>query len=602
MRRRSILLAVILAFAMSQLPGMLPVQAAEQSPFRVASMTTMTGKFFTGMWGMNGADIDVRQLLHAYPTIDLLPNQTQTVNPVVVRNMKVNPDAQGNCVHQFTLHEDLYFSDGMPIKARDYVFSVLLQYSPYIRQLGGVPIQADFLLGGRAYQNNATNKLLGVRLLDDYTFSITIKETAYPFYYDLAYVNVKPYPLHVIAPGCEVKDSAQGVYLDGPFGIALLQETILNPQTGYLSHPSVISGPYQLTAYDSDTHVASFITNPYYKGNANGVKPAIQRVEFQSLSADEILPALEKGQIDLVNKVSDRQVRDEAPNIAGIAHSTYNREGLAFIAFLTEQKAVHDVRVRQAIAHLVDKKALVENFLGEYGKTVEGYYGIGQWMAQRSFLDEPVWTVYPYNIKMAEALLQKAGYAYNQAGEVYTAGSDTQRYRKAKDGCLEPLILRMAITKNHQVAELLVTQMQEALPQAGIQLVVDRITLPELIQVYYAQADRKYDMLFLASNFYELFDPYYIFHTAPEYQGMNATFIRDEALMLAAKRMRETPSNQKEIYYQRWIEFQQAFTRALPMIPLYSNSYSDLYTTRLTGYDIQSYYSFADAVIEAKLE
>ena len=91
------------------------------------------------------------------------------------------------------------------------------------------------------------------------------------------------------------------------------------------------------------------------------------------------------------------------------------------------------------------------------------------------------------------------------------------------------------------------------------------------MQVYYAQSDRAYDMLYLASNFYELFDPYYIFHTAPEYHGvLNATFIQDEALMLAAKKMRETPSDQKDAYYEKWIAFQQAFTQALPMIPLYA--------------------------------
>lgn len=603
MKKWWIFLAVILAFSMTQSSDIQSAQAQEQPPLRVASMTAMTGKFFTGMWGMNGADIDVRQLLHSYPTVDWLQDQTLAINPVAVRNMQVNLDAQGNRVHQITLHQDLYFSDGKRIRAQDYVFSVLLQYSPYIRELGGVPIQASFLRGGNAYQNKETDRLLGVRLLDDYVFSLTITGDSYPYYYDLVYINVRPYPLHIIAPGCEIEDSAQGAYLKGSFDAKLLKETILNPQTGYMSHPSVTSGAYQLTDYNPTTQVASFVANPYYKGNINGIKPVIKQIEFRSLSdSSEILPALKNGQVDLVNKVSDRQVRDEAKTVPDIASSLYDREGLGFIAFLTEQEPVHDVRLRRAVAHLVDKETLVKSFLGEYGRPVDAYYGIGQWMAQRSFLDTPKWTVYPCNSEMAAALIQEAGYAYDHAGKAYVAGSQQQRYGKSKDGKLKPLILRMAITQDHPVAELLVAQMEKDLAQVGIGLMVDRITLPELMQVYYAQSERKYDMLFLASNFYDLFDPYYIFHTDPKYRGMNATFIQDEALMLATKRMRETPSDQKEIYYKHWIAFQKVFTQVLPMIPLYSNTYSDLYTTRLTGYNIENYYSFADAIVEAKLE
>lgn len=602
MKKRWIVLALIFALVVPQPLSVLTAQMLEQPPLRVASMTAMTGKFFTGMWGMNGADIDVRQLLHGYSTVDQLQDQTLKVNPAVVREMQASLDAQGNHVHQITLHRDLYFSDGTNITAKDYVFSVLLQYSPYIRELGGVPIQADFLYGGNDYQSKATNTLSGVHLLDEYAFSLTVTRDSYPFYYDLAYINIKPYPLHIIAPGCEVEESARGAYMKGPFDAALLKETILNPQTGYMSYPSVTSGPYQLTDYNPVAQTASFVANPFYKGNVNGVKPAIKRIEFRSLSTAELLPALKNNQIDLVNKVSDRQVREKAKSIPGITGSVYDREGLGFIAFLTEQELVQDVRIRQAIAHLVDKKTLVKNFLGNYGKPVDAYYGIGQWMAQRSLKSKPQWTVYSHSKKLASDLIQEAGFVYNHEGNAYKAGSGLQRYGKSNDGVLRPLILRMAISQNHPVAELLVAQMEKDLAQAGVGLKVDRIAFSDLIQVYYAQSSRDYDMLFMASNFYELFDPYYIFHTSPEYRGLNATFIQDEALMLAAKKMRETPSDQKETYYQHWITFQQAFTQALPMIPLYSNTYSDLYTTRLTGYNIKNFYSFADAIVEAKLE
>ncbi len=108
-------------------------------------------------------------------------------------------------------------------------------------------------------------------------------------------------------------------------------------------------------------------------------------------------------------------------------------------------------------------------------------------------------------------------------------------------------------------------------------------------------------MLFLASNFYDLFDPYYTFHTDLAYRGvLNTTFIQDEALMLAALRMRETPSGDLDAYLARWRDFQREFTRALPMIPLYSNTYADLHTRRLSDYHAQAHASFAGALLAAK--
>ena len=42
----------------------------------------------------------------------------------------------------------------------------------------------------------------------------------------------------------------------------LLRQTILDPETGYRSHPKVVSGPYMLTSWDGST--AEFEVNPYY--------------------------------------------------------------------------------------------------------------------------------------------------------------------------------------------------------------------------------------------------------------------------------------------------------------------------------------------------
>ena len=86
----------------------------------------------------------------------------------------------------------------------------------------------------------------------------------------MALFDYSPYPISVLAPGCKVVDTEKGVGIvnasgtgDAMFTADLLQKTILDAATGYMSHPSVVSGPYTLTSYDAQSGTASFAINPY---------------------------------------------------------------------------------------------------------------------------------------------------------------------------------------------------------------------------------------------------------------------------------------------------------------------------------------------------
>ena len=85
----------------------------------------------------------------------------------VVRDKLVQDDDVGNRTYYIALWDDLKYSDGTPITAWDYAFSMLLMMSPEIEQIGGKIYRAEHILGFNEYITGAAPCLRGVEVLDD---------------------------------------------------------------------------------------------------------------------------------------------------------------------------------------------------------------------------------------------------------------------------------------------------------------------------------------------------------------------------------------------------------------------------------------------------
>ena len=126
--------------------GLDATEAAEEEPeieiefpdeLIVGHPTITNGDFFTEMFGNNTADIDVRALIHGYNLVNWDQNQgTYVFDPSVVREAEVYVDDLGNKIYTLVLADNLYYSNGNPITAWDYAFSLLLMMSPEIEQIG----------------------------------------------------------------------------------------------------------------------------------------------------------------------------------------------------------------------------------------------------------------------------------------------------------------------------------------------------------------------------------------------------------------------------------------------------------------------------------
>jgi peptide/nickel transport system substrate-binding protein len=183
----------------------------------------------------------------------------------------------------------------------------------------------------------------------------------------------------------------------------------------FLNTNPVTSGPFRLTAWNKGSYFEMTANKNYW-----GPKPAVDKVRFRIFRNDEAMAAaLKNGEIDAIYNLAP----DLAGELKGQSNITpVNAQDGSFTQVTMNtgsgkigngHPALQDVRVRQAIAHAIDKDTLVSRVLDGLGTS-------GQSM---NVAVAPKW-----NLKIPEAQQMKFDLA--QANQIL----DDAGYKKGSDG------------------------------------------------------------------------------------------------------------------------------------------------------------------------
>ena len=588
------------------------LSSGKYDTMRVGTGAAFNGNFFSGVLGNNISDQDVRKLIHSYSLVHWSgENGAYQFDPRVVS--AVVADEESN-TFTIALNPGLSYSDGTPITARDYAFSMLLLSSGQLKRAAGESAPLRSIMGWQDYENGVTRGIKGLRVLGDYLMTVTIAPEYTPYFYELKALDIVPYPIAQIAPGCSINDDGTETYIIGEFTDDLLRKNLLDPDTGYMSHPSVTSGAYVLDSYTGEK--VSLKLNSRYIGNENGEKPYIPQIEICCMDSDELIPSLASGELDLVvrcARLSQIQAGMSLTVHGDFAMAAYSRNGLGYISFCTENSPTADERVRRALAMCVDKERLIETYLGGYGVSVDGYYGIGQWMyllangtmipgdeeeaAAWSDLNLDGLTVYEFNPEAAGKLLDEAGWNLNAEGGAYQPGEGNIRC-SLQDGKVVPLELKMIYPSNSGAGGLMDELFVRNAAQAGMVIDVQEKPLQDLLEMYYSQTERDCDLIMLGSNLNDVFDPSNEFSEDGTHR---ISGIKDPQLLQLVQDMNQVHPGDIAEYCRRWISFQEYWTEHAVNIPLYSNVYLDFYADFLQNYNPGTNASWTTAVQTAYL-
>ena len=573
--------AEVVAYTIRSLSGSTTPPVTRADVFYVGS-GTMSGNFISG-FGNNSNDASIVDLVSGYyETYYVASGGDILLNRTVVSNVATSTDASGNKTYTFTLHNDLKWSDGSALTARDYVAGALLYASPDFREEGAYSTDGEGLIGFDAFSTGSAVVFAGIRLIDTYQFSATISYDELPNFWETAYVSFFPIPLSAWLTGINIASDASGSRFDG--NIAGHCQRIVEKER---FAPSISCGPYMFENYDGSS--VTLKRNPYFKGDPYGNLPAFEYVVQREIDYDYGMTRLINGDIDLLPGVFEAvHIERAKANPNAVAHS-YLRAGYGHIAFHVDWGPTADVNVRWAIAHIIDRNTVIDRVLGGYGATVDASYGIGQWtyQARRSQLESRL-TPINLNLSRANDLLDQTVWRFEADGvtpfDRSKANPDGTYMRYNSSG--EMLVIQH-LSASSVIGGAIEAETGVNAPLVGMSYVVTYGDFQMLLDHYYYGYDlgseRFYSAFNMATNFGTIDDKFISWHSSNAGSWYNASQLRDSEIDRITVEMRRLDPTETEKYANLWVEFQVRWQQLLPHVPLYSNENYDVFNSSISS-------------------
>ena len=419
----------------------------EDNSIIIGNTTDLSGKFrYSSFGGTNpgAADLDIEEMTTGLGTVVTNKEGGYQWNDTVVKAHDEVENEDGTKTFTITIYDDLKFSDGTAITAKNYLVHALVFSTPVAAQAAGKDHRSMMTVAGyedyTAYdgtEGSGTKEISGLRLIDDYTFSVTISADYLPYFYDLTYAGFTPEYVPMWIGEADIKDDGNGAYLteefyakddEGKFTTAeLITATALNTDTTY-----PYSGPYMVVSYDDADKSAVLERNPEFKGNYEGAVPTIEKVIYKKIISSTQLEDLKSGNLDAISGITGGDETNEALALADSSdgkyvYTHYSRAGYGKLGFRCDYGPAKYAEVRQAVAYCMDRAKFAKDFTGGYGGVVDGPYYTGSWMYQAAVDQGMLLNAYATSVDSAIEVLEEGGWIYDAEGNEYVEGV---RYKK----------------------------------------------------------------------------------------------------------------------------------------------------------------------------
>jgi peptide/nickel transport system substrate-binding protein len=465
----------------------------------------------------------------------------------------------------FKMKKNLVFSDGKPVTANDVVFTYQVLADPsYTGRYGSAVVD---MKGYDDYFNGKTTTFEGVVAVDDHTVQFNFAEALRVNFENCGFAIL---PRHYYGANFKVGDTATiEAMTSAPIG----------------------SGPYLVEKFQEKEFV-SLTRNPNYAGDGYETKDII--LKFVDMTTNIV--ELTTGNVDLLAGEIDPAKIAEARK-AGKSINSYPRSGYGYVKTNHEAGPTSELKVRQALYYSFNIKEFVNSYFKDEatGQVLAGTQAHPFSQVSWVMSDRLVKSLnnYDFNLATARKLLDEAGWKLNAAG------------KREKNGQL--LELKIAAMPDHSILSTLIPMWERDWGQGlGVTLNIAYLEFNTILDYIIYNSDenvKEWSLFFLATSITSP-DPHSVyteFHS--DYIGSGQDNMgryrnaKVDQLLDEGKRIMD-PEKAKPIYEQ----VVKILNEEAVMMPVYANTYFDLYDPKLTNFKTSSLYSWTAAMKDAKIK
>ena len=410
----------------------------------LGNTTELSGQFRYATFGKSSpgaADNDIEGLTSGLETVSTTKEGGFEWNSTVVDSHEEVLNEDGTLTYTIKIKDDLKLSDGSAVTAKNYLAYTLASLTPVFTEAAAKETSGLTIAGWKdAYQlytgpgsEAGTKELSGLRLLDDYTFAVTIPADYANYFYKINYGGFGAQPVAAwLGEGVDILDDGNGCYLSDEFyakdGDKYVQAANIRTlctdtsEENYAKYPW--SGPYVVKSYDNTDSTATLVKNEYFKGNYEGATPKIGTIIYKKIVSATQIEDFKAGGLDVIAGITGGAETDEALKVADesegkYVYSHYSRAGYGKLGFRADFGPAQFASVRQAIALCMDRAQFAKDFTGGYGGVVDGPYYTGSWMYKAAVEQGMLLDSYATSADAAIEVLENDGWVYNADGTDY---------------------------------------------------------------------------------------------------------------------------------------------------------------------------------------
>jgi peptide/nickel transport system substrate-binding protein len=477
----------------------------------------------------------------------LANNEKGELIPSVAKDWKVSDDKK---TYTFHLRDDVKFTDGTPLTAKDVEFTYLTIADPnydgrYITMVSDIKGYKEY----HEDKNGKVKSISGIKVEDKYTISFTFNEAMVTNIYNCQMLIM---PKHYY--GFEKGDI---------------------PKLKTLMQKPLGSGKYIFVKYEPKQYI-EFKANPDYFGGA----PKIPKLIMKFTTSETMLQELEKGGVDIQLEVppspENKEIIDDTKFLS-ICDFPGNNYG--YMGFNLRDPRLADKNVRKALVYGFDRKAFADLYYKGYADVCNQPISEASW----AYSDDV--EKYEYDVDKANKLLDEAG---------WKVGSDGIR---EKDG--KKLSFVWDTYTDSKYVETLIPMLKDNWQKIGVKVEPNLMDFNALADKVYTQ--RKFDMYNMSWTLTLDPDAYDLFHSDADIpDGNNSVGFRNaENDKLIMEERKEFDPEKRKVIIKEWADL---IGDELPYMFLTQNTNWDIYSERVKNYKTSPFVDWTYIVNQLELE